>query len=88
MRRMMASLTVGPIIAAVLVLGDPTSVASAQVLNSQRDCYTILKCNYAKGGNFRGCISTYSCKSCSFVPVSCSARGTSACRKLKCGWDG
>lgn len=63
------------------------SVASAQVLNPQRDCHTLLKCNYAKGGSFRGCISTYSCKSCRLVPVSCSAPGASSCRKIKCSWD-
>jgi hypothetical protein len=59
---------------------------SAQALNQQRDCMTILKCNYVQGGSFRGCISSYSCKTCRMVPAKCTVRGERTCQKVTCGW--
>ena len=54
----------------------------------QRDCQTILTCRYAKGGSYRGCVSSYSCRVCSFVPAKCSigrSRGK-VCSRLQCTW--
>ena len=36
---------------------------------SQRDCQTIRTCNFARGGSYRGCLSSYRAGSAgSFVP--------------------
>lgn len=57
------------------------------LINPQRDCQSIVTCNYKRGGYFRGCISTYSCRVCRFVQARCSVgskRGD--CRRLRCSW--
>lgn len=69
----------------------PLTFASAQegpggLLNPQRDCQTIRTCNFRKGGSYRGCLSSYSCKVCKFVRVSCG--GGRVCERLRCGWGG
>ena len=57
-------------------------------INPQRDCQTLLTCRYNKGGSYRGCVSSYSCRSCSFVKAKCSIAGRrgDVCRELRCGW--
>jgi hypothetical protein len=71
------------------------SAASAQegpggLLNPQRDCQTIRTCNFRKGGAYRGCLSSYSCRVCRFVRASCKGLGRrrAVCRKLVCTWGG
>ena len=77
----------------IAVTGLAADTASAQEgpggnVNPQRDCQTILTCRYAKGGSYRGCVSSYSCRSCSFVASNCSIAGSrrKVCRRLKCDW--
>lgn len=57
-------------------------------INPNRDCQTLLTCNYAKGGRYRGCVSSYSCRNCEFVTAKCSIGGSrgKVCRELRCGW--
>ena len=78
-----AILACGPLIWAA-------SMASAQLLPpgaSQRDCQTIRTCNYARGGSYRGCLSSYSCRVCRFVRTACTIDGTrKTCQQVKCGW--
>jgi hypothetical protein len=66
------------------------STASAQLVPpgaSQRDCQTIRTCNYARGGSYRGCLSSYSCRVCRFIRTSCTIDGTrKTCQQVKCGW--
>jgi len=70
--------------------------ASAQegpggLINPQRDCQTIRTCNFRRGGSYRGCLSTYSCRVCRFVRVSCRGQGLGrrgVCQKLRCTWGG
>jgi hypothetical protein len=77
------------LIVAILALG-PAAPAFAQQTGSgltdpQRDCQTIRNCQYAKGGAFRGCVSSYSCRICRFVPARCSVGNVSGtCRRLAC----
>jgi hypothetical protein len=73
-----------------LVFATPLAAqqASAQ-LNGGRDCQVVRTCNFTKGGTFRGCLSSYTCRSCQMVKSRCTvgaARGT--CQELKCGWGG
>ncbi len=59
------------------------------LLNPQRDCQTIRTCNYRRGGSYRGCLSSYSCRVCRFVRGSCKGLGRRrVCRKLVCTWGG
>lgn len=59
------------------------------LINPQRDCQTIRTCNFGRGGSFRGCVSSYSCRVCRFVPTSCQGMGRrKTCRKLRCTWGG
>lgn len=68
----------GPVLAQVNGGSDP-----------QRDCQTLRTCNFTKGGSFRGCISTYSCKVCRFEPGKCSVGATAgACFRQVCAWSG
>ena len=68
--------------------------ASAQegpggLINPQRDCQTIRTCNYRRGGSYRGCLSSYSCRECRFVRASCRGLGRrGVCRRLVCTWGG
>jgi len=58
------------------------------LINPQRDCQTIRTCNYRRGGSYRGCLSSYSCRTCRFVRASCKGLGGGVCRKLVCSWGG
>lgn len=54
----------------------------------QRDCQTLLTCRYGKSGSWRGCVSSFSCRVCTFVPASCSIGGSrgKVCSRLRCTW--
>ena len=82
MRGFRTRLLLGAVFAGIAVLSP---VASSQA--AQRDCQTITTCNFAKGGSYRGCLSSYSCRECKFVRSSCQIGGkTGTCQKLRCGW--
>ena len=80
-------------IAALLMLaGVGASSAIAQVgpggaINPQRDCQTIVTCNFRKNGSYRGCLSSYSCRQCRMVSVRCPAGDRrKTCQEFSCGW--
>lgn len=53
----------------------------------QRNCQTLRNCRFTKGGSFRGCVSSYSCRSCYFVPSKCSVGSVSTnCQRQVCDW--
>lgn len=57
------------------------------LINPGRDCQTITTCRFTKGGSYRGCLSSYSCRVCRFVPSSCTISGTrKRCHKSVCTW--
>lgn len=84
-----ASLLAGA--AAMLVTAGITP-ASAQMgpsglVNPNRDCQTILRCNFTRNGSYRGCISAYSCRVCRLVREQCAIGNISAnCRRMRCSW--
>ncbi|WP_334145469.1 hypothetical protein [Hyphomicrobium sp.] len=45
-------------------------------INPGRDCQTIITCNFKKGGSYRGCLSSYSCRVCRFVASGPTIGGT------------
>ena len=56
------------------------------LINPQRDCQTIRTCNFRKGGSYRGCLSSYSCRACRFVRVPCKGVRGGTCQRMRCGW--
>lgn len=59
------------------------------ISSSQRDCQTVLQCNFKRNGGYRGCISAYSCRRCRLVRArNCTAgtQGRRTCRRLVCSW--
>jgi hypothetical protein len=89
-RLAMLAIVLGTALAGAAVVG----AASAQegpggLINPQRDCQTIRTCNFRRGGHYRGCLSSYSCRVCHFVRVSCRGLGRrETCRKMICAWGG
>jgi hypothetical protein len=76
----------------VAALAVAPHVTSAQegpggLINPGRDCQTVRTCNFRKGGSYRGCLSSYSCRVCRFVRVGCKGGG-GTCQRLRCGWGG
>lgn len=57
-------------------------------INPERDCQTIRTCNFQRNGSIRGCISSYSCRTCRLVPARCSigAASSRVCREMRCNW--
>jgi hypothetical protein len=56
-------------------------------INPGRDCQTITTCNFRKGGSYRGCLSSYSCRVCRFVASGCAVGGTrKRCHASVCTW--
>ena len=54
---------------------------------SQRDCQTIRTCNFARGGLYRGCLSSYSCRVCRFMAAPCRIdAGRRVCQEMRCTW--
>lgn len=55
-----------------------------------RDCQTIRTCNWTRGGSWRGCVSSYSCRACRFVPDTCAIGGSrpsqKLCGRMRCSW--
>jgi hypothetical protein len=71
------------------LLGPAAQQAVAQPagLNPNRDCFTVRSCRYTSGGYYRGCVSSYSCRVCSFVRTSCRMdAGKQVCQALRCTW--
>lgn len=82
----------GIALAAALLATSSLLPAAAQegpggLINPGRDCQTITTCRFAKGGSYRGCVSSYSCRVCRFVAARCRIGTKSGrCRKLRCSW--
>lgn len=65
-------------------------VGPGGAINPGRDCQTIRNCRFTTGGTFRGCVSSFSCRTCKVVQTRCELAGTAgnACQKLRCTWGG
>ena len=59
------------------------------LINPQRDCQTIRTCRFEKGGSYRGCLSTYTCRVCRLVRSRCEIGGRAQnCHAMRCTWGG
>lgn len=79
----------------LLVMSAAAPVSAQGVTGTDprnRRCQTLLTCNYTRGGVYRGCLSSYTCRTCRPQPVRCSASdiasGRTRCTELVCSWGG
>jgi hypothetical protein len=79
-------------LAALLAGGAVTASMAAALaqpvgIDLNRDCQVLLTCSFTRGGIYRGCLSSYSCRVCSFVATPCRLDpGNRVCRQLRCTW--
>lgn len=57
-------------------------------INSGRDCQVVRTCNFARNGAVRGCLSSYTCRTCRLVKARCTIAGRSRCEQMVCSWGG
>jgi hypothetical protein len=71
----------------LLPLLPAPGIAQPNGLDPRRDCQVLTTCNYAPGGIYRGCLSSYSCRICRLVAIRCSPDTPGReCRQLVCTW--
>ena len=71
----------------LLVLAPAATVAQPNGLSPNRDCQTLLTCRFTRGGVYRGCLSSYSCRVCRLVAMRCRIDpGSRVCQELRCSW--
>jgi hypothetical protein len=71
----------------LLGLWAQEAAAQSVGLNPDRDCQTIRTCSFARGGTYRGCLSSYSCRVCRFMAAPCRMdAGRRVCHQLRCVW--
>jgi hypothetical protein len=84
-----AAQTVTVVALAVLIIAPASAQQQPGNLNGGRDCQVVRTCNFTKGGTFRGCLSSYSCRTCELVSAKCSVGAArAACREMRCNWGG
>jgi len=91
--RSFAAIVGAPILVLLaLTAATPASAQQAVGIDPGRDCQTIRTCNFSRGGAFRGCLSSYTCRVCRPQAVRCTgsdiASGRTRCTELVCRWGG
>ena len=76
-----------------LVLTGGTGVSSSAMAQNaapryERDCKVLRTCNFTRNGEPRGCLSSYTCRTCKMVPVKCNIGGNTKCQEFVCSWGG
>ena len=73
----------------MIVIAPTTASAQPAGLKVGRDCQVVRTCNYARGGSYRGCLSSFTCRVCRFVPSRCYVDGSQrVCQRMRCSWGG
>lgn len=79
----------------LVMLPSISTPAVAQTIGTDprnKHCHTLLTCNYTRGGQYRGCLSSYTCRICRPQRVRCTASdiasGRRLCTELICTWGG
>jgi hypothetical protein len=71
----------------LFVLPAERSAAQPAGLNPNKDCQTLLTCRFTRGGIYRGCLSSYSCRVCRLVAARCRIdAGSRICQQMRCTW--
>ena len=86
--------SLAPTLAATLLILASAAGANAQssspgFSDAQRNCQTIRTCRFERGGSYRGCLSSYTCRTCKLVKARCEIGGRSQnCQEMRCTWGG
>ena len=77
-------------VASLLLLSLPSHVSAQQAvgIDPGRDCQTVRTCNFSRTGRVRGCLSSYTCRTCRMVTARCTLAGRSRCQEVVCTWGG
>jgi hypothetical protein len=65
-----------------------TFAQQAVGIDPGRDCQTVRTCNFSRTGRVRGCLSSYTCRTCRLVTSRCTLAGRSRCQEMVCSWGG
>ena len=83
------SFVVTLLLATSAISAPAVAQSSSPGVSPQRDCQTIRTCRFDRGGSFRGCLSSYTCRTCRFVRARCEIGGRSQnCQEMRCTWGG
>jgi hypothetical protein len=81
-RLRLSLLLAGGVVSLIVLAARP-----AQAQPNGLDCQNLVTCSYRKGGSYRGCLSSYSCRVCKLVPAACSiGPGSRVCYRMVCTW--
>lgn len=81
-----AGLTIAPLMLASA--SAPVVAQQAVGIDPGRDCQTVRTCNFSRTGRVRGCLSSYTCRTCRLVTARCSFAGRTRCQEVVCTWGG
>jgi len=71
----------------LLVIAQAPARAQPAGLNVGRDCQVVRTCNFGRGGTYRGCLSSFTCRICRFVSSPCFVDGARrVCQRMRCTW--
>ena len=76
---------------ALLLSGIAAVPANSQTAagSPQRDCQTVRTCNFARNAAVRGCLSSYTCRTCRPVKTRCPVGDKRrVCQEVVCTWGG
>ncbi len=71
-----------------LLAGIPSALAQNAAPRHERDCKVLRTCNFTRNGQPRGCLSSYTCRTCKMVTVKCNIGGLTKCQEFVCSWGG
>lgn len=72
-----------------LIAGNSASaLAQTAAPSYERDCKVLRTCNFTRNGEPRGCLSSYTCRTCKMVAVKCNIGGRTKCQEFICSWGG
>jgi hypothetical protein len=75
------------LVSGLVVLAPRDTAAQPAGFNPNKDCQTLLTCRFTRGGLYRGCLSSYSCRVCRLVATRCRIDpGNRVCQELRCTW--
>lgn len=82
-----------PLLAGIALLLSAMSAAPAHAQtatgSAQRDCQTVRTCNFARNAAVRGCLSSYTCRTCRPVKARCAVGDSRrVCQQIVCTWGG
>ncbi len=74
----------------LLAMSLPEGALAQQAvgIDPGRDCQTVRTCNFSRTGRVRGCLSSYTCRTCRMVTARCTLAGRSRCQEVVCTWGG